>query len=235
MRRFRIASYNIRKCVGLDRRRDSDRTLRVVSSLNADIVALQEADRRLPPRPSALPDDTARRLDMTALDVDPSTPSIGFHGNALLISSAFRCTRLHGLDLPGLEPRGAIMAELERQGGGHLRIVATHLGLMRRYRKMQLGAILDAIAKAPLMPTIIIGDFNEWSPDSGFAQLADYNVHSPGFTFHAARPVAPLDRIAMSSGLTLISSRVATAGEALRASDHLPIVADIALTTAQNA
>lgn len=215
--------------MGLDRRRDADRTLRVVSGLRADIVALQESDRRLPPRPSALPADAAKRLGMTALDVDPSTPSIGFHGNALLISEAFKCVRLEGLDLPGLEPRGAIIAELARQGGGRLRIAATHLGLLRRYRQMQIAEILDAVARGPEMPTMIVGDFNEWSETDGMSQLLDYHVHSPGPTFHTSRPVAPLDRMALSRDLTLVSSRVATAGEARRASDHLPIVADVAI------
>ena len=225
---FRVASYNIRKCVGLDRRRDADRTLDVIAGLGADIVALQEADRRMPPRPSALPPDTAERLGMEALDVDPSTPSIGFHGNALLIRGGFRMTRLRGLDLPGLEPRGAIIAELAREGAA-LRVVATHLGLLRRYRQMQLQAIGSAIAEGPHMPTLIMGDFNEWSPTNGFSILQGYRVHSPGRTYHAARPVAPLDRFALSPGLRLLRSSVISAGAATIASDHLPITGEFTL------
>ncbi|MGI1660752.1 endonuclease/exonuclease/phosphatase family protein [Palleronia sp. KMU-117] len=224
---FRVASYNIRKCIGLDRRRDPDRTLGVIAGLQADIVALQEADRRLPPRPSALPADTARRLGMEALDVDPSTPSIGFHGNALLIRGGFRVTRLRGIDLPGLEPRGAILAELAR-GDATLRVVATHLGLLRRYRQMQLEAIAAAVADGPRMPTMIMGDFNEWSETDGFGPLQGYRVISPGRTYHAARPVAPLDRIALTGGLQVVRSDVVSSGEALRASDHLPITAELA-------
>jgi endonuclease/exonuclease/phosphatase family metal-dependent hydrolase len=227
MSAFRVASYNIRKCIGLDRRRDADRTLGVIAGLEADIVALQEADRRLPPRPSALPPDTAQRLGMEALDVDPSTPSIGFHGNALLIRGGFRVTRLRGIDLPGLEPRGAILAELAR-GEASLRVVATHLGLLRRYRQMQLEAIAAAVAEGPRMPTMIMGDFNEWSESDGFGPLQGYRVISPGKTYHAARPVAPLDRIALTGGLRVVRSDVVSSGEALRASDHLPITAELA-------
>lgn len=225
---FRVASYNIRKCVGLDRRRDPDRTLGVIAGLGADIVALQEADRRMPPRPSALPPDTAARLGMEALDVDPSTPSIGFHGNALLIRGGFRLTRLRGLDLPGLEPRGAIIAELTRDGAA-LRVVATHLGLLRRYRQMQLQAIIRTVADGPPMPTLIMGDFNEWSPTNGFSVLQGYRVHSPGRTYHAARPVAPLDRFALSPGLRLLRSSVISDGAATIASDHLPITGEFTL------
>ena len=50
---LRIASYNIRKAKGLDRRRDPGRILRVLNGLDADVIALQEADRRLGARPSA--------------------------------------------------------------------------------------------------------------------------------------------------------------------------------------
>ena len=50
---LRIATYNIRKCLGTDRRRDAQRTLRVIERLDADIVMLQEADMRLGHRPPA--------------------------------------------------------------------------------------------------------------------------------------------------------------------------------------
>ena len=51
---LKIASWNIRKCVGLDRRRDPVRVAGVIAGLEADAVALQEADHRLGRRPAAL-------------------------------------------------------------------------------------------------------------------------------------------------------------------------------------
>jgi len=51
----RIASYNIRKAVGTDRRRDPARILKVLNRIEADVVMLQEADLRLGPRPAAIP------------------------------------------------------------------------------------------------------------------------------------------------------------------------------------
>jgi len=51
---LRVASYNIRKAKGLDRRRDPGRILKVLNGLDADIITLQEADLRLGARPSAL-------------------------------------------------------------------------------------------------------------------------------------------------------------------------------------
>ena len=52
---MRIVSYNIRKAVGLDRRRDPERILAILREVDADIVVLQEADRRLGRRSAALP------------------------------------------------------------------------------------------------------------------------------------------------------------------------------------
>ena len=52
---LRIASYNIRKARGLDQRRAPERIIEVINMLGADVIALQEADLRLGPRPAALP------------------------------------------------------------------------------------------------------------------------------------------------------------------------------------
>ena len=43
---LRFASYNIHKAVGLDGRRDPERILTVLKEVDADVIALQEADRR---------------------------------------------------------------------------------------------------------------------------------------------------------------------------------------------
>ena len=60
-----FASYNIHKAVGVDGRRDPERIIAVLRELNADVIALQEADRRFGERESVLPkamlDDTPWR------------------------------------------------------------------------------------------------------------------------------------------------------------------------------
>lgn len=55
MTKLRLSSYNIRKCVGLDWKRNSNRTINVFEEVNADIILLQEADKRLQPRQGTLP------------------------------------------------------------------------------------------------------------------------------------------------------------------------------------
>ena len=58
---LRVASYNIRKCIGLDRRRDPERTVAVLNEIDADIITLQEADRRVGARASAIPPELLHR------------------------------------------------------------------------------------------------------------------------------------------------------------------------------
>jgi endonuclease/exonuclease/phosphatase family metal-dependent hydrolase len=54
---IRVATYNIRKAIGTDRIRNPARILDVIGEVNADIIALQEADRRFGSRISAIPQE----------------------------------------------------------------------------------------------------------------------------------------------------------------------------------
>ncbi len=227
---LRVASYNIRKCVGLDWRRSPERTLEVVGGLEAEVVALQEADKRLGARPAALPADAVTpRTGLVPLMLQPDGDSLGFHGNALLFHREIKVEAVELLDLPGLEPRGAVIADIVRRGT-RLRVVATHLGLLRRHRLRQLLALRDALAALEARPTLILGDFNEWTATGGLEPLAaEFTVHAPGRSFHAARPVAGLDRISHCSGLELRDAGVTETALSRRASDHLPIWADLSL------
>lgn len=221
---FRLASYNLRKCVGLDRRRAPFRSLEVINSIGADIVALQEADRRLGKRPAALPHELIKSYsEFTPLDLDETGVSLGWHGNAILVRNGLQVGNIQRLTLPGLEPRGAVIAQI-----GPLRLVAVHLGLIRRYRLKQMNAILAALAPLPDLPTVITGDFNEWSSARGMDPLQDhFTIHAPGLSFHAARPVAALDRFAISKQVHLKTAGVIGGAQANRASDHLPVWADV--------
>ncbi|WP_341368126.1 endonuclease/exonuclease/phosphatase family protein [Yoonia sp. BS5-3] len=219
---FRIASYNIRKAKGLDRKRDQLRILQVINGLDADVIALQEADHRLGQRPSALcPSLIAAETDFAVVPAARNEVSLGWHGNAVLIRNDLHHGSITHIALPGLEPRGALRVEL-----GGISLIATHLGLMRRHRIHQLRAIAKQLTGAKR--SIVAGDFNEWSPKKGLDALQGFEIHAPGHSFHAARPIAALDRIAVSDGLTVTAAGVVKDGPAKRASDHLPIWADIA-------
>ncbi len=225
---FRVVSYNIHKCVGLDRRRDPHRIARVLDGFGADIVAIQEADKRLGARPAALPPRViGAETSLVAARVAETRVSLGWHGNALLFGQGWGLEAVHRLRLMGLEPRGALIADLSG-GFGALRIVTTHLGLRRRDRQRQMTQIMAALGAMKARPTVLLGDLNEWSPAQGFAPLDPYfTLHNPGRSFPARRPIAALDRVATGPGIKVTASGVSRSGEAGRASDHLPIWADL--------
>lgn len=226
---MKIASYNIRKCVGLDRRRDPLRVLSVLNDLSPDLAALQEVDLRLGRRPSSLPIDQIERLTgMRPLDFGFSGPSLGWHGNALLVRPDIAVTDIEFLNLPGLEPRGAVIADILNGVFPPVRLAMVHLGLLRKSRKRQIAYIQDAMTDRPVRSTILTGDFNEWSQTNGLGELAkEYNILAPGNSYHAARPVAKLDRFALSKDLRVMDAGVVDKHRARRASDHLPIWVEI--------
>jgi endonuclease/exonuclease/phosphatase family metal-dependent hydrolase len=101
---------------------------------------------------------------------------------------AVRYVRLR-LKLPGGESRGAIVAELDL-GEGEFRIIAAHLGLLRHSRMDQVGALLMTFHDLPPMPTILLGDLNEWRR-RGRSALRGLE---PTFGVASRRPMFPLDR-----------------------------------------
>lgn len=227
---LRIASYNLQKCVGLDLRRRPDRSLTVINALGAELVVLQEADKRLPPRPAALPHDMVEADGWRVLPFGAPGGSLGWHGNAMLARPGLRVIETSHIDLPGLEPRGAIRADLETSIGP-LRVIGLHLGLVRRYRLLQLASISRVLSRLEPLPTVLAGDFNDWGTGRALdAQLNDLRLLSGVPSFPAARPVARLDRFALGQGVRVLRSEAYDDRPARMASDHLPVWADLALT-----
>ncbi|MCA3538116.1 MAG: EEP domain-containing protein, partial [Rhodobacter sp.] len=84
-----VASYNIHKGVGADRRRDLMRTAAVISEIGADIVALQEADTRFGNRRGLLDLDHLRAdQGLVPVPVEGSGAAHGWHGNLILVRDA---------------------------------------------------------------------------------------------------------------------------------------------------
>jgi endonuclease/exonuclease/phosphatase family metal-dependent hydrolase len=226
-----IASYNVHKCVGTDGRFDPARTAAVVAELDADIVALQEADERLGERVGLLDlEALARTTDLIPLHVPKGTRSHGWHGN-LLLARAGVVQEVHTIHLPGLEPRGALIVDLELKGV-NLRIIGAHLGLLRRSRQRQANAILEA-AQTVLRPTIILGDLNEWrvnARSSLMSLLPHFGpVNAPLPSFPSRFPLLALDRILARPQAMISSIEVHRSPLARVASDHLPIKARLKL------
>jgi len=244
-----LASYNMHKAVGLDGRRDPHRVLKVLQEIDADVVALQEADKRIGGRGSTVPHELIdshglykpvhlgvrhkRTLEGVRRHTDRllklNTRNIGWHGNAILVKHHVGILACAALDLPTLEPRGAVIAEL-LVGETPLRVVGMHLDLSGLWRKRQMRAILSAIARRPnKMPTVLMGDTNEWRTEAGCLREIEPEFHlaPTGPSFHARHPVAALDRIIVHKDLSIEAAGVHMSPAARRASDHLPIWARV--------
>jgi endonuclease/exonuclease/phosphatase family metal-dependent hydrolase len=227
-----FASYNIHKAVGLDRRRDPERIMAVLHEIDADVVALQEADRRFGKRESVLP--RAMLDDLSHYRVVPLNhrpDSLGWHGNALLVKRGIGVAGASVVPLPTLEPRGAVRADL-LIAGQRLRVVGMHLDLSGLRRRQQLRTILADVASCgPACPSVLLGDFNEWSVHGGCWREfhGPWRVLAPGRSFPARRPVAQLDRIVISPEWELGEARVHHSPLGAIASDHLPVLARLTL------
>ena len=227
---IRVASYNMRKAIGTDRRRRPERTLDVLNELGADVVALQEADRRFGSRASAIPLQMMEaHSDYRPVPLDTRAGSIGWHGNALLVRKQVEITERHLFHLPSLEPRGAVLAEV-KVNGMPLRVVGMHLDLSGLWRRRQAHAIIAHLAEGDGgLPAVLMGDLNEWSTRGGcLRDFAAHHLFAPcGRSFHARRPIAQLDRIMVTPDLEILASGAHDSATARRASDHLPVWAEL--------
>ena len=227
---LKVATYNIRKAVGLDQRRNPERILAVLKEIDADIITLQEVDRRFGARVSALP--------LALLEAETSwmpvplhfrPAAIGWHGNAILVRKGMEVRNSEPIEMPTLEPRGAVMAELSISGQP-LRVIGVHLDLSGLWRRKQIRALLAAIDASPRnMPTVLMGDFNQWSDSGALNELAFHHhrlVQTPK-SFHTSRPAARLDRIIVSHDVKVIAADSHISPLSKQASDHLPLWASI--------
>lgn len=231
---IKVASYNMRKGIGADRRRSPERILDVLCEIDADVIALQEADRRFGARAQVIPHQLLdEHGGWKSLSVGLRAASMGWHGNALLVRRDAAVTGCGAIHLPSLEPRGAVIADVTTRIGP-LRVVGMHLDLSGLWRRRQAAAIMEHVDRVArdggeALPTVMMGDLNEWRPAGG--ALDDFGhrfAFAPtGPSFHARRPIGRLDRIMASPALRIVECGVHHSAAARVASDHLPIWAVI--------
>ncbi len=223
---IKVASYNIHKGIGLDRRRDPRRVLDVLCEIDADVIALQEADRRFGSKSCVIePHLLASHSPWKAVPIGDRPGSMGWHGNALLVRKDAKIIDCAVIHLPALEPRGAVVADISVAGVA-LRAVGMHLDLSGLRRTRQAHSIIAHVgASAERHPTVMMGDLNEWSANSGCLREFGHQFRfaATGPSFHVRRPVARLDRIMHSPDLRILDCGVHQSAGARRASDHLPI------------
>jgi endonuclease/exonuclease/phosphatase family metal-dependent hydrolase len=223
--RLRVVSYNVHTL-----RDDITALARVVRGLAPDVVILQEAPRRFRWRTKSARLARAFGLVVAA----GGLPALG---NLILTNHRVRVhdTRCLRFPLtPGRHLRGAAVA---RCSVNHLRfaVAGSHLSTDPAERPVQAEVLKRALGDldAPLMLGV---DLNENSTGVAWRALADGLVDAAVAagaadrrTFSCAQPKDRIDAVFVDPRLTVVGYDVVDTPEARRASDHFPVVVELAL------
>ena len=226
---FRVATYNVHKCVGLDRRCDPARVAATIRELNADLIGLQEVDNRSDGNSeSAQMKFLAREAGYEAIPGPTIKRPNGHYGNVLLTRWPVIAKQEIDLCFSCREPRGAIDALLLVRGE-QVEVMVTHLGLSFSERWFQIARLVDAIKEKTSPLFILLGDINEWFPTGRGLKLLHGLLGRPPVTrsYPSWRPFLALDRIWVKPKEALKRVWVHKTRLSRVASDHLPVVAEI--------
>ena len=227
---MKVASYNIHKCRGLDGVTRPDRIIGVIRELDADLIALQEVDRRFGRRGGLLdPAAISARPDMQLLVQSDVSHRHGWHGNALLVRGDPISYRRSRLKLPGREPRGAIVAEIDL-GDGEFRVIAAHLGLFRLSRVDQVDALMSALSGTCRQCRPSCSAISTNGEDGGGLRCAGSNRLSESrrqsSAFHRGGPFSRSTGFSGWPEGLITDLAVHDTPLARRSSDHLPLTAE---------
>lgn len=237
---FRIVTYNVHKCRGMDRRVRPDRVVRVLREVDADIIALQEV---LSIENGRSEEDQARFI-AAELGFDYRLGENrrlrgGAYGNVVLSRLPIMASHNYDLSVRGREERGCLRADLVIAGATVLHVYNVHLGTAHRERPHQTRRLLDGeiLRREDVTGArVLLGDFNEWLRGvtskllTSHFESADIRSHmGRSRTYPGVLPLLHLDHIYFDAALRLETARLHRTRTALIASDHLPIVADFRL------
>lgn len=237
MNKLRIATYNIHKCVGIDRRFSPERIAEVLQEVDADVVALQEvlchktADKR-----DHQAEFIAEELGMDYFLGENRQIKGGLYGNAILSKLPVRHSQNFDITVNRREPRGCLLTEIALGLHENLQFFNVHLGTSFFERRRQVHKLLHAHVLEHTRfagKRIVAGDFNEWTKGLTTKlfktkfQCVDAKTHlGKARTFPGILPVFHLDHIYFDSNFKLANASLHKSRTALVASDHLPIVAE---------
>jgi endonuclease/exonuclease/phosphatase family metal-dependent hydrolase len=226
----RVATYNVRRCIGRDGRQDPVRCFQVIQELNASVVGLQEVDGNL---------TTGAGQELLVLargngyavhhGITLRRPDADY-GNALLTRGRILNVDLHDISVPGAEPRGVIAASF-LAGDVPFRVLVTHFGLRFGERCIQARRVGSLAAEDDGGVTVVLGDFNDWRPrTASLRPLRDVLGPAPApRSYPAHRPLLRLDRVWVRPRERLLRVEAHRTAAARLASDHLPVLAHIDL------
>jgi endonuclease/exonuclease/phosphatase family metal-dependent hydrolase len=244
----RLVTFNTHHGVGHDSRHDLPRLAKVLHSVDADVICLQEVDRHYGDRSEDVDQALllSRALDMQlawgpAIDQPRPDGTQRQYGNALLSRLPILISDVHPLPGSG-EPRSALRTMLELDGST-LWVTATHLTTRSAAERAEQVAALAALHTQQMEGGVLVGDFNA-DPDApelevlrerftdawDLADVRDGQAgwrfwrHDEGDTFPASSPRKRIDQVWVSAGVTVAAAQVL---DAEGASDHLPFVVDL--------
>jgi endonuclease/exonuclease/phosphatase family metal-dependent hydrolase len=220
-----VASYNIHRGVGLDRRRDLERIARVIQEMEPDVIGLQEVVRE---NEGIHGDQAIRLAALLVMGETRSYGSAGTYGNAIFtrlpVLGSVRCD----LSCNGREPRGCLRVDL-RVNDAALHIFNCHFGLGFRERREQVDLLAGFLKAADCEgPRLVVGDFNEWHRGPvtrGLRREFSSPMRRMRRTHPAWFPLFRLDRIYWDVELEGEEFHVHRSRLSRVASDHLPVVA----------
>ena len=234
---------NVHGCVGIDGKRSETRIAEVIQESRADLAGLQELD---------LSRQRSGGVDQSAMIADKLGWHRYFHpamrtgdehyGDAIV--SRFPLTLHRTAELPGLPPsycrekRGAISVDAETPLGV-VRVVNTHLGLGWSERLDQARYLVSADwldADAHDRPFILLGDLNCLPGSRPYRALTRHLrdvrrlVHPFRLfrTFPTFFPMLAVDHIFVNRSLRPLRMRIHRSPLARVASDHFPLIAELA-------
>jgi endonuclease/exonuclease/phosphatase family metal-dependent hydrolase len=229
----RIATYNIHRCRGMDRRTIPARVAEVIREMNADVVALQEVIGA-GPNGAGQAEEIGAALGMGW--VMHSVRMLRGHHFGNVVLSRFPVVHHGHYDLSWrtCEERACQRVDLDIDGM-LMHVYNVHLGtavLERRYQAARLAAFVhDHRVRGT---KVILGDFNEWMKGlatrtlSSLFESIDIAQHlKRRRTYPGLFPVLHLDHIYYEGDVTVRRLELVRTRKALIASDHLPLVADL--------
>ena len=230
----RIATYNIHRCRGMDRRTMPARVAEVLREIDADIVALQEVIGA-GPAGAGQAEEIGAALGMGWVMASVRHLRNHLFGNVILSRFPIAHHSQYDLSWRTCEARACQRADLDIGGKQLLHIYNLHLGtavLERRYQAPRLASYVHD--RRVNGPKVILGDFNEWMRGLATKTLSslfdsiDIHAHlQRRRTYPGIFPLLHLDHIYYDGDVEVRSVELPRTRKALMASDHLPLVANL--------